>query len=103
MDSDPGIQKKEPGLDGRPFNGGTGLDEITPEVLRLIDDCCSADAITAGDFAAPLNIEGDGGRDRSDWRDGRICRCCSLTVSQGVGKVVRIGNGETFHLHRSSR
>src|ERR1700674_4732954 len=65
--------KEEAMLDGRPFNGRTRLDEISSEVLRLIDNCRPAD------FAAPFNVERYGRRHGSYGRYRRIVRGQSLT------------------------
>jgi hypothetical protein len=94
--------KEEPVLNRRPFNGRTRLDEVSSEVLRFIDNCRPANTVTAGDFPTPLNVKRHGGGDRSDWRYGRTGRGCSLPVRQGISKIVRIGNSETFRVHRGS-
>jgi len=52
--------KKNPLWSGDHINDGTRLDEVSSEVVRLVDDC------RPFDFAAPLDVERNGCWYRSD-------------------------------------
>ena len=89
--------KREAVLDGRPFDRRARLDELAPEVLRLVDYGGAAD------FAHPLDVEGHGRRFGSNRRDRERRRDDSLAVRQGVRKVVRVGNREAVGVHGRAR
>ena len=86
--------KKEAALVGRPFNGRTCLDEISPEIFRFIDNCLPVD------FATPFNVERHGRLHWSYGRYRRIVRGQSLTVSQRVCQVVGVWNRKAVDMQR---
>ena len=77
---------------GRPFDRRPCLDEIPGEVLCFINHCRSTN------FAAPLDIEGNRRRDRSNRRYGRITQ--PVSVRQVICKIMKVWDSKICNVER---